>query len=110
MRAALAERALTSAASDPDIWFVSAMDYPRLRGAAALVAAPWIVTWPLLLHTYSPDLFRVWLDGETLTRLRGGVLYGGKQGLRDTFVGETTRYVVNKAHCRVLLTAPPGEG
>ena len=42
--------------------------------------------------------------------MRGGVLLGGKQGLRDTFVGETTRYVVNKAHCRVLLTAPPAEG
>ena len=25
-----------------------------------------------------------------------------------TFVGETTRYVVNKAPCRVILTAPPG--
>ena len=50
------------------------------------------------------------LAAEEPTRTRGGVLYGGKQGLRDTFVGETTRYVVNKAHCRVLLTAPPAEG
>lgn len=50
------------------------------------------------------------LAAEEPTRLRGGVLYGGKQGLRDTYVGETTRYVVNKAQCRVLLTAPPGEG
>jgi APA family basic amino acid/polyamine antiporter len=49
------------------------------------------------------------LAAEEPTRMRGGVLYGGKQGLRDTFVGETTRYVVNKAPCRVLLTAPPGE-
>lgn len=39
-RAALAERILTPAASDPDIRIVSAFDYPRLRGAAALVAAP----------------------------------------------------------------------
>jgi APA family basic amino acid/polyamine antiporter len=50
------------------------------------------------------------LAAEEPTRMRGGVLFGGKQGLRDTFVGETTRYVVNKAHCRVLLTAPPAEG
>jgi basic amino acid/polyamine antiporter, APA family len=50
------------------------------------------------------------LAAEEPVRTRGGVLYGGKQGLRDTFVGETTRYVVNKAHCRVLLTAPPAEG
>jgi APA family basic amino acid/polyamine antiporter len=50
------------------------------------------------------------LAAEEPTRMRGGALYGGKQGLRDTFVGETTRYVVNKAHSRVLLTAPPAEG
>ncbi|MEW6129927.1 MAG: ROK family transcriptional regulator [Acidobacteriota bacterium] len=40
VRAALAERALTPAASNPDICIVSASDYPRLRGAAALVVAP----------------------------------------------------------------------
>ena len=47
------------------------------------------------------------MPAEEPTRIRGGMLLGGKQGLRDTFVGETTRYVVNKAHCRVILTAPP---
>jgi basic amino acid/polyamine antiporter, APA family len=47
------------------------------------------------------------LAAEEPTRLRGGLRYGGKQGLRDTFVGETTRYVVQKAPCRVILTAPP---
>jgi APA family basic amino acid/polyamine antiporter len=36
----------------------------------------------------------------------GGLRLGGKPGLHDTSVGETTRYVVNKAHCRVILTAP----
>jgi APA family basic amino acid/polyamine antiporter len=46
------------------------------------------------------------LAAEEPTRLRGGVLYGGKQGLHDTYVGETTRYVLQKAPCRVLLTAP----
>jgi APA family basic amino acid/polyamine antiporter len=50
------------------------------------------------------------LAAEEPDRTRGGVLFGGKQGLRDTFVGETTRYVVNKAHCRVVLTAPPAKG
>jgi basic amino acid/polyamine antiporter, APA family len=50
------------------------------------------------------------LAAEEPTRLRGGVLLGGKQGLRDTYVGETTRYVVNKAPCRILLTAPPAKG
>jgi N-acetylglucosamine repressor len=40
VRDGLAERALTPAASNPDIRVVSLVDYPRLRGAAALVAAP----------------------------------------------------------------------
>ena len=39
------------------------------------------------------------LAAEEPVRTRGGVLFGGKQGLHDTFVGETTRYVVNKAPC-----------
>jgi basic amino acid/polyamine antiporter, APA family len=46
------------------------------------------------------------LAAEEPTRLRGGVLLGGKLGLHDTYVGETTRYVVDKAPCRVILTAP----
>ena len=38
---------------------------------------------------------------------RGGLWLGGKQGLHDSFVGETTRYVLQKASSRVILTAPP---
>jgi APA family basic amino acid/polyamine antiporter len=49
------------------------------------------------------------LAAEEPTRLRGGLRFGGKQGLFDTFVGPTTRYVVQKAPCRVILTAPPAE-
>jgi predicted NBD/HSP70 family sugar kinase len=40
VRTALAERALTPAASATDIVIVSAEEHPRLRGAAMLVAAP----------------------------------------------------------------------
>jgi len=40
VRAACAERALTPAAAETDIRPVAATEYPRLRGAAALVAAP----------------------------------------------------------------------
>jgi APA family basic amino acid/polyamine antiporter len=49
------------------------------------------------------------LAAEEPTRQRGGLLLGGKHGLRDTFVGETTRYVITKAPCRVILTAPPAD-
>ena len=48
------------------------------------------------------------LAAEEPTRIRGGALLGGRtDGGRDAFVGETTRYVVTKAPCRVILTAPP---
>ncbi len=47
------------------------------------------------------------LAAEEPTRVGGGLRLGGKPGLHDTIVGETTRYVVNKAPCRVILTAPP---
>ena len=47
------------------------------------------------------------LAAEEPTRVRGGALLGGRGGPRDQFVGEVTRYVVTKAPCRVILTAPP---
>jgi APA family basic amino acid/polyamine antiporter len=47
------------------------------------------------------------LAAEEPTGVRGGLRLGGKQGLHDTFVGETTRYVLQKARTRVILTAPP---
>lgn len=40
VRSALSERALTAAAAQTEIWPVAASEYPRLQGAAALVAAP----------------------------------------------------------------------
>jgi APA family basic amino acid/polyamine antiporter len=47
------------------------------------------------------------LAAEEPTRVRGGALLGGRGGPRDQFVGDVTRYVVTKAPCRVILTAPP---
>jgi APA family basic amino acid/polyamine antiporter len=47
------------------------------------------------------------LAAEEPTRMRGGALLGGRGGPRDRVVGEMTRYVVEKAPCRVILTAPP---
>jgi basic amino acid/polyamine antiporter, APA family len=47
------------------------------------------------------------LAAEEPSRVRGGAILGGRGRARDRFVGETTRYVVEKAHCRVILTAPP---
>jgi basic amino acid/polyamine antiporter, APA family len=47
------------------------------------------------------------LGAEEPSRLRGGAILGGRGRVRDRFVGETTRYVIEKAPCKVILTAPP---
>ncbi len=47
------------------------------------------------------------LAAEEPTRVRGGAVLGGRGRSRDRFLGETTRYVVEKAPCKVILTAPP---
>jgi len=47
------------------------------------------------------------LAAEQPSSVRGGAVLGGRGRGRDRFVGETTRYVVEKAPCKVILTAPP---
>jgi APA family basic amino acid/polyamine antiporter len=50
------------------------------------------------------------LAAEEPSRIRGGPLLGGRGSPLDSFVvGDVTRYVVAKADCRVVLTAPPAE-
>jgi APA family basic amino acid/polyamine antiporter len=49
------------------------------------------------------------LAAEEPSRIRGGARLGGIGGPLDNFVGDATKYVVRKAHCRVLLTAPAGD-
>ncbi len=46
------------------------------------------------------------LAAEEPSRIRGGVLLGGRGGPLENFVGDITKYVVGKAQCRVILTAP----
>jgi len=47
------------------------------------------------------------LAAERPTRVRGGALLGGRGGPRDKFAGDMTRHVLEKAPCRVVLTAAP---
>ena len=49
------------------------------------------------------------LAAEEPTRVRGGALFGGSGGPLDNYVGEITKYVLRKASCRVILTAPAAE-
>ena len=45
--------------------------YAIALGLALVAALPWLSVWPLLLHTYSPELFSDWLHGETAARIYG---------------------------------------
>jgi basic amino acid/polyamine antiporter, APA family len=47
------------------------------------------------------------LAAEEPSKIRGGALLGGRGGPLDDFVGEATKYVLAKAPCQVILTAPP---
>jgi basic amino acid/polyamine antiporter, APA family len=47
------------------------------------------------------------LAAEEPSKIRGGALLGGRGGPLDNFVGEVTKYVISKAPCQVILTAPP---
>ncbi len=46
------------------------------------------------------------LGAEEPSRIRGGSRLGGRGGPLENFVGDVTKYVVRKARCRVIVTAP----
>ena len=50
------------------------------------------------------------MGSEPPSRIRGGAVLGGIGAARPDEVGQVTEYVLKKAPCRVLLTAPPEEG
>src|SRR5207302_8104411 len=47
------------------------------------------------------------LGAEEPSRIRGGARLGGRGGPLEGPVGDVTKYVVNKAKTRVIVTAPP---
>ena len=47
------------------------------------------------------------IGGEPPSKIQGGSILGGVQGPRMPEIGPVTEYVLNKAACRVMLTAPP---
>jgi basic amino acid/polyamine antiporter, APA family len=46
------------------------------------------------------------LGAEQPSMIRGGARLGGRGGRLENFVGDVTKYVINKASCRVIVTAP----
>jgi APA family basic amino acid/polyamine antiporter len=53
------------------------------------------------------DVEVIVMGGEPPTRMKGGAVLGGIGGSRPPEVGEVTEYVLKKAPCPVLVTAPP---
>ncbi|MDQ2630947.1 MAG: universal stress protein [Actinomycetota bacterium] len=47
------------------------------------------------------------IGGEAPTKIRGGAMIGGIGAAKPAEIGAATEYVLKKAPCRVLLTAPP---
>jgi len=47
------------------------------------------------------------MGGEPPSRIKGGAVLGGLGGSRPAEVGDVTEYVLKKAPCPVLVTAPP---
>ena len=52
------------------------------------------------------DIDVIVMGAEPATRIRGGAVLGGVGGSRPAEIGPVTEYVLRKAPCRVLLTAP----
>jgi basic amino acid/polyamine antiporter, APA family len=50
------------------------------------------------------------MGAEPPTKIRGGAVLGGIGGHRPNEIGPVTEYVLSRAPCRVLVTAPLGEG
>ncbi len=49
------------------------------------------------------------MGAEPPTKIRGGAVFGGIAGHRPVEIGPVTEYVLSKAPCRVLVTAPVGD-
>lgn len=56
------------------------------------------------------DVEVIVMGAEPPTRIRGGALLGGVGGSRPEEVGPVTEYVLRRAPCRVLVTAPKTDG
>jgi APA family basic amino acid/polyamine antiporter len=49
------------------------------------------------------------LGAEEPSLIRGGARLGGRGGRLENFVGDVTKYVIAKAGCRVIVTAPAAQ-
>jgi APA family basic amino acid/polyamine antiporter len=55
------------------------------------------------------DVELIVMGAEPPSKVRGGAILGGVGAARPPEIGEVTEYVLRKAPCQVLITAPPEE-
>jgi basic amino acid/polyamine antiporter, APA family len=94
-----AERALARAREVGD-------EYENVEVATKVVPARSIGAG-IIDEARDKDVEVIVMGGEPPTRIRGGAVLGGIGGARPDEIGEVTEYVLKRAPCRVLLTAPP---
>ncbi|UJA20398.1 amino acid permease [Thermoleophilia bacterium SCSIO 60948] len=56
------------------------------------------------------DVEVIVMGAEPPSKIRGGAILGGIGGSRPDEIGPVTEYVLRRAPCRVILTAPPDPG
>jgi APA family basic amino acid/polyamine antiporter len=83
-------------------------EYENVEVTTKLVPARSIGTG-IIEEARDKDVEVIVMGGEPPTRIRGGAVLGGIGGARPDEIGEVTEYVLKRAPCRVLLTAPPEE-
>jgi APA family basic amino acid/polyamine antiporter len=83
-------------------------EYDSVRVKTALVPAR-SVGAGIVEEARRRDVEAIVMGGEPPTRIKGGAVIGGIAGAHPPEIGEVTEYVLRKAPCPVLLTAPPEE-
>lgn len=89
------DRALEVAAEYPDVDVTARVLRARTVAAGIVTAAR------------EGPVEMIVIGGEPPSKVKGGAIYGGIGGQRPAEIGPVTEYVLKRAPCRVLLTAPP---
>ena len=83
-----------------------AEEYDTVEAGSSMVRAR-SVGAGIVAEARRRDVELIVMGGEPPSRVRGGAVLGGIGGSRPPEIGEVTEYVLRKAPCRVLVTAPP---
>ena len=81
-------------------------EYENVDVATAFVRARTIGAG-IVAEARQRDAEVIVMGAEPPTRVRGGAILGGIGAARPDEIGRVTEYVLRKAPCQVLLTAPP---